>query len=103
LGTQFKTFHFKEINLFISFPVGANAGKYAEYMVFVTDGRDETSSKKAKLHEILEFPSVDRNFPHTVGYFKMSSAGSCPEPEYLELREIRTVEELWAFLNAVNL
>jgi len=104
LGTQFKTFHFREINLFISFPVGGNAGKYADYEVITADGAvEDSSSKRVKLREILDLPQVEQHYPHTVGYFKMLFAGSCPKPEYLELREIRNVEEFWAFLNAVNL
>ena len=104
MGTQFKTFHFKEINLFISFPAEGNSGKYADYDILVTDGNPEDSPPKAmKLREILELHKVEQKYPHTVGYFKTSKAGSCSAPEYLELREVRTVEEFWAFLNAVNL
>ena len=101
---KFKTFHFREINFFVSFPVGANAGKYADYEVYVAEGESETpSKKKTRLREFLELARVDQNYPHTVGYFKMSLAGGCLQPEYLELREIRSIEEFWLFLNAVNL
>jgi hypothetical protein len=71
--------------------------------VFV-EGAPEKSAyeKKVKLHEILDLPQVEQNYPHTVGYFKLP-CGESSKPEYLELREIRSVEEFWAFLNAVNL
>ena len=99
-----KTFHFKEIDWFISFPADGNVGKYADYDVVFVEGAPEKSAyeKKVKLHEILDLPQVEQNYPHTVGYFKLPCEGFS-KPEYLELREIRSVEEFWAFLNAVNL
>ncbi|HTY75961.1 MAG TPA: hypothetical protein VMD05_10400 [Candidatus Nanoarchaeia archaeon] len=105
MDSKFKAFHFKEIDFFISFPVGGNVGKYADYDVIFVDGSSEsrTLEKKVKLHEILDLIKVEQNYPHTVGYFKTSCSGDYVKPEYLELREIRTVEEFWAFLNAVNL
>ena len=104
LETKFKTFHFKEIDWFISFPVGGNAGKYADYAVVFVDGSTEKSGreKRVKLREVLDLAQVEQNYPHTVGYFK-ASCGGYVKSEYLELREIRSVEEFWAFLNAVNL
>ena len=101
---QLKTFHFKEIDWFISFPADGNVGKYADYDVVFVEGALEKSAheRKVKLHEILDLRRVEQNYPHTVGYFKLP-CGGYSKPEYLELREIRTVEEFWAFLNAVNL
>ena len=106
LKTKFKAFHFVEIGWFINFPLEGNAGKYADYkVVLVKDKPGElTPEKTLKLGEVLGCPEIDDHYPHTVGYYKVLW-GDYPEskPAYLELREIRSVEEFWAFLNAANL
>ncbi len=104
LEAKFKTFHFQEIDWFISFPVQGNCGKYPEYTVLLFNGKADSSNcgKRLKLKEILEMPEVDGNYSHTVGYFKNDDAVNF-KPEYLEIREIKAIEDFWAFLNAVNL
>ena len=62
------------------------------------------SRKKIKLGEALEKPEIDGNYPHTVGFYKVSSGrGANFKPEYLELRRIQNVEEFWLFLNALDI
>lgn len=104
LEAKFKTFHFQEINWFISFPIRGNCGKYPEYIVLLFDGKVDSFNcgKRVKLEEILEMSEVDANYSHTVGYFKNDGAMNF-KPEYLEIREIKSIEDFWAFLNAVNL
>ena len=106
LETKYKMFHFQELGWVINFPVTGNVGKYADYDVELVDRKNGTSTneKRLKLRDVLERPAVEQNYPHTVGYFKVPWGDAADsKPEYLELREIRTVEEFWAFLNAVNL
>lgn len=99
-----KNFYFQEIDQIIVFPNCGNQGKYVTYKVRLK------SKQKAKhigdpavLGEFLESEKVDRNYPHTVGYFKdFSGEGASFKPEYLELRKIHFVEEFWFFLNACN-
>ena len=101
-----KNFHFQEINWVVCFLSGGNAGKYRDYKVLLIDrkGKAGLSGKRMQLGEILDSAQVDQNYPHTVGYYKTRSVhGEESEPQYLEIREIRSVEEFWAFLNAVNL
>jgi hypothetical protein len=102
LEAKYKTFHLLEIGWFIHFPIQGNTGKYPDYDVVWVDGKSE-SEKRLKLRNILELPEVENHYPHTVGYFKTPYGDLNSNREYLELREIRTVEEFWAFLNAVNL
>ena len=60
--------------------------------------------KCVKLNEILDNVEFEQNYPHTVGYYKGSSGeGAEFRPEYLEIRRVSTVEELWLFLNAVDI
>jgi len=62
------------------------------------------AGKAAILGEFLDRTEVDYNYPHTVGYYKESKGeGANFQPEYLELRKIRTVEEFWLFLNASDI
>ena len=57
-----------------------------------------------KLGDILENPEFEQRYPHTVGYFKHNTGNDAEfKPEYMELRKIRTIEEFWMFLNALNL
>ena len=104
-NNETKKFYFQEIDKLIEFPNAVNNGKYSEYKIRVKT-RD-TSNKAVKpttLGEFLESTIVENNYPHTVGYYK-ESVGQGPSfmPEYLELRKICRIEELWFFLNASNL
>jgi hypothetical protein len=62
------------------------------------------SEKLVKLGDFLDSPEIEQKYPHTIGYFKVfSGKGKKFKPEYLELRVIKTVEELWLFLNALDI
>lgn len=104
---NFKKFHFQEIDHIVYFPLESNSGKYLNYKVLVADRKSSESPQHGKwvrLGDFLESPLVEQHYPHTVGYFKVASGeGAKFKPEYLELREIRCIEEFWLFLNAVNL
>ena len=100
-----KKFYFQEINTIICFPNQGNRGKYCNYHVHLKSKETVNQAGKAAiLGEFLDSPEVDNNYPHTVGYYKESTGeGAGFQPEYLELRIIRTVEEFWLFLNASDL
>jgi len=101
-----KKFHFQEIDWVVYFPRYGNKGKYCTYSVTLRDRKKGTTQprKRIKLGEVLDKPEIERNFPHTVGFYKMSSGkGASFKPEYLELRKIQTVEEFWMFLNALDI
>jgi hypothetical protein len=97
-----KSFHFQEINWVISFPAAGNSGKYRSYTVSLREQNSGGASeeKQTRLGEVLDRAELDGHYPHTVGYYKTSWEG---KPQYLEFREIRTVEEFWCFLNALCL
>jgi hypothetical protein len=105
MDSQSKKFHFQEIDWVISFPVCGNKGKYREYAVVLFErGGGASEVKSLRLGEVLDRAEIDNQYPHTVGYYKTCAGQEAGfKPEYLELREIRTVEEFWAFLNAANL
>jgi hypothetical protein len=101
-----KKFHFQEIDWVIYFPRHGNTGKYYNYSVRVRDRKRRVTQlgKRIKLGEVLDKPEIDRNYPHTVGFYKVSSGkGANFKPAYLELRKIETVEEFWLFLNALDI
>lgn len=59
---------------------------------------------KMTLGEVLDKPEIEQGYPHTVGYYKVSSGrGVTFKPQYLELRRIHVIEDLWFFLNAVDI
>ncbi len=95
---QTKKFHFQEIDWTISFPLEGNSGKYRGYKVWLEMHSGE--AERSRLGDVLDMPEIDDRYPHTVGYYKACIGR---RPEYLELREIRSQEEFWAFLNSVNL
>lgn len=106
MESQSKKFHFQELNWVISFPPGGNRGKYRDYAVVLLEQKDGTtkSVQRLRLGEVLDRVDLDLHYPHTVGYYKTCTGTDAGfKPDYLELREIRTVEEFWAFLNAANL
>jgi hypothetical protein len=101
-----KKFHFQEIDWVVCFPRHGNKGKYCNYAVTFRNRKKGTTHprKRIKLGEVLDKPEIERNFPHTVGFYKVSSGkGANFKPEYLELRKIQTVEEFWMFLNALDI
>jgi hypothetical protein len=95
-----------EIDWLVYFPRYGNKGKYLNYNVMLIDRKKGTAQlgKRVKLEEVLENREFETRYPHTVGFYKESSGeGAEFKPEYLEIRRIRTVEELWLFLNAVDI
>jgi hypothetical protein len=103
LENQLKKFHFQELGWLICFPSCENKGKYVNYSVILKKGPSHPE-KSVKLGEVVEDLEFERNFPHTVGYFKVSSGeGADFKPDYLELRKIGCVEEFWSFLNALDI
>jgi hypothetical protein len=100
-----KHFYFQEIDQIIVFPNCGNQGKYVTYKIQLkSKEKAKQIGDSAALGEFLESEKVDRNYPHTVGYYKdFSGEGVSFKPEYLELRKIRFVEEFWLFLNACNI
>lgn len=97
LESRTKKFHFIEIDWVIYFPRHGNKGNYRDYNVSFRDRKKgATHARKGiKLGEVLDKPEVDRGYPHTVGFYKVSSGrGANFKPQYLELRKIGTVEDL---------
>jgi len=94
-----------EIDWLVYFPRYENKGKYINYSIILIDRKKGTTQAgKLKLEEVLENPQFEKHYPHTVGYYKESSGeGANFKPEYLEIRKIRTVEEFWMFLNALDI
>ena len=106
MENQTKKLHFQEIDWVIYFPNCNSGGKYRDYNVIFEDRKPVAvhSEEQCKLGEVLDKLEIDRNYPHTVGFYKVSSGeGASFKPEYLELRKIQTVEEFWAFLNALDI
>jgi hypothetical protein len=106
LESKTKKFHFQEIDWVLYFPRDGNNGKYRNYTVTFRDRKKRITQpgKRIKLGEVLDKLEIDRNYPHTVGFYKVSSGkGANFKPEYLELRKIQTVEEFWFFLNALDI
>ena len=101
---QTKKFIFQEIDQIIVFPNCGNRGKYAIYKIQLkSKDKAKHLGEPAVLGEFLESEKVDRNYPHTVGYYKdFTGEGANFKPEYLELRKICYLEEFWLFLNACN-
>lgn len=107
MSSQFKVFHFQELNWLIYFPNGANKGKYLTYNVLLRDLRHGSSqqAKRVTLGELVESREFEQQCPHTVGFFKTDSVEGMDtvEQRYLEMRTIRTIDEFWLFLNALDI
>jgi len=106
LESRTKKFHFQEIDWVIYFPRRGNKREYRNYNVTFRDRKRgiPQPGKRIKLGEVLDKPEIDRCYPHTVGFYKVSSGkGAKFKPQYLELRKIQAVEELWFFLNALDI
>jgi hypothetical protein len=101
-----KKFHFMEIDWLVYFPKCGNKGKYLNYNVTLIDRKKGANQpeKIVKIKEIVENAEFEKQYPHTAGFFKEPSGdGAEFKPEYLEIRKITTVEELWLFLNALDI
>jgi len=105
LEHEAKKLHFIEMDLIVQFPRIGNKGKYLSYNVtFIKREKGVVLSKKiVKLETIIENPEFEKQ-SHTVGFYKyFSGEGEALKPEYLEIRRIDNVEELWLFLNALDI
>jgi len=106
LESRTKKFHFLEIDLIIYFPRRGNKGNYRNYSVTFRDRKRKMPQpgKRIKLAEVLDKSEIDRGYPHTVGYYKVSFGKEANfKPLYLELRKIANVEEFWFLLNALDI
>jgi len=105
LENETKNFHFMEIDWIVCFPKCGNKGKYRDYSVMLIDRKKgaNPSGKLVKVDDIVEDHYFERQYPHTVGFYKRSSGeGAEFKPEYLEIRRISNVDEFWLFLNALD-
>jgi hypothetical protein len=106
LKNKTKKFHFQEIDWIVYFPKHGNEGKYLNYSVMFRDRKRRITQpgKRIKLGEVLEKLEIERNYPHTVGFYKESSGkGANFKPEYLQLRRVQSVEDFWMFLNSLDI
>jgi hypothetical protein len=106
LDSQFKKFHFQELDWIVCFPDCGNTGKYMSYTVMFKNRKKGASEpeKRVSLGDLLESPEFENHYPHTVGFYKDSSGdGAEFKPSYLELRIIRMVEDFWLFLNSLDI
>ena len=106
MNEQLKKFHFQELDWTVCFPASGNTGKYLSYIVVFKDRKKGTSQpgRHVSLGELLESREFESHYPHTVGFYKDSSGdGAEFKPSYLELRIVRTVEDFWMFLNALDI
>ncbi len=106
MSAQFKVFHFQELDWLIYFPNEGNKGKYCGYTVLLKERKQKEAQHKdcVTLGYVLERREVEEHYPHTVGFFK--AQGDEPTEtalRYLEIRTIHNVDDLWLFLNALNL
>ncbi len=103
---QFKVFHFRELDWFVFFPAKGNHGEYTGYTVSLKEMKEKATypQNSVPLGRILERAELDGNYPHTVGYFKITSEEMpTGEIRYLENRIIHNVDEFCLFLNSLNL
>jgi hypothetical protein len=106
LANGTKKFHFQEIDWVIYFPEHGNKGNYRGYKVTFRDRKKGITQpeKRIKVGELLDKSEIDRSYPHTVGFYRVSSGrGTNFKPQYLELRKISTVEDFWFFLNTLDI
>jgi hypothetical protein len=103
LENETKKFHFVELDWIVHFPKCGNKGKYLSYNVIFIDRKNGTNHL-VRLEEIVENRKLESCYPHTVGFYRMSSGeGEAFRPEYLEIKRINNVEEFWLFLNALDI
>ncbi len=104
MKSQFKIFHFKELDWLIYFPDSGNKGKYVDYIVTFRDRKDPKGDRQVILGELVSKTEFENCFPHTVGFFKTSfGEGIEFKPDYMEIRIIRSLDDFWLFLNALNI
>ena len=74
-------------------------------MVFMDRKKKPTQQEPCvNLGELFDKKEFEDQFPHTVGFFKNSSGeGAEFKPDYMEIRTVRSLEDFWLFLNALNI
>jgi hypothetical protein len=104
LVDQFKVFHFQELDWLLYFPSEGNKGRYCGYTVLLREGEKSSADGRVRLGDIVERRELEEHYPHTVGFFKGSGDERADgKPQYMEIRIIHNVDELWFFLNALDL
>ena len=100
-----KSFHFQELDWQIDFPSKGNEGrKYLYYNVNFTDRKKNKKSDQVCLVELVDSPTFENCFPHTVGYFRNGmDEKNDSVSAYLEIRIIRCIEDFWKFLNDLDI
>jgi len=102
---KIKNFHFQELDWLVSFPESGNEGrKYLFYSVSFNDRKSGETASQICLMDVLEVDLFEKNYPHTVGFFRGKidkKADFCSN--YLEIRIIRCIEDFWKFLNDLNI
>ena len=92
------------MNLLIFFPSAGNEGrKYLYYSVEFSNLNKSNERTKTCLAEIVDSPEFEKNFPHTVGFFKGPLNKEERKSAYLEIRFINSIEDFWKFLNDLNI
>lgn len=89
----------------ICFPNSGNEGrKYLYYSVAFKDRKNGNHRSQACLMDIVDAAEFEKNYPHTVGFFREPigrDTDFCAN--YLEIRIIRCIEDFWKFLNDLNI
>ncbi len=101
---RWKSFYFQEMDWIICFPnEGNESRKYLFYSVQFID-RKNKQNKHVLLADILDSPMFENGYPHTVGFFRspVDAEGNF-EGNFLELRNVKCIEEFWKFLNDLNI
>jgi len=105
LEKKTKKFHFQELDWIITFPEIGNKGrKYLYYSVLFTDKKKGRQPEQVCLCDVLENPEFEKDFPHTVGFFRESMGNEVnADSVYLEIRIIYSIEDFWKFLNGLDI
>jgi len=103
---QSSKFHFQKIDWIIYFPSVGNQGRpYAKYGVAYRDRRKGVTQPgfRTNLEDVMKKPEIEKNYPHTVGYFMNSSGrGENWVPEYLKIRKVNDLNEFFSLLSELN-
>ena len=97
-----KKFHFIEIDWVIYFPSKGNENRFLmKYGVAFLNRKTGTtqSGKKIYLEDVLAYPEIKSNYPHTVrSYFESCGKKSNFSPTYLENQKIRDEKEFYDWI-----
>lgn len=105
MNEKVKSFHFQEMDWFVSFPSSGNEGrKYLCYSVVFKNRKRGDGASQVSLMDVVDTAEFENSYPHTVGFFRepvdeVANLGC----SYLEIRVVRSIEEFWKFLNDLNI